>query len=77
MSGLARGAGRDTDANAIAIDMNALVGNGDDDCNRSGWRSLRMPGELTWLEVADLLVELFREHRRDAASYQARAQYEK
>ena len=57
MAGLARGAGRGGNPDAIAIDMDLLVRDRHDDQQRTTGRALRKPVELAILEVFCIFVD--------------------
>src|SRR6476619_2059648 len=52
----ARRAGRDPYLDPVAIDIDALLGQRDDDCERARWRPFRMPIELAGLELSRFLA---------------------
>jgi len=61
VAGASRGTRRDSDANAIALDMHTLVGQRNDNSNGTRRGSLRMPCKFAWLQLVDFLYDLLRQ----------------
>ena len=62
---LAGRAGRGGDPHAVAVDVHELVGQRDDDEDRTARRALGIPGEFAVLELLGVFVDALGERRRE------------